>query len=80
MLFRLDASNTNLVLNSTNFDDGPTLVWSADNLGDGDHQLYLSVSSLQQNGSVAVDYLEYVLPLLQSVPGVVFQQLCCFQG
>ena len=62
MLFRLDANNTNVVLGGTNIDDGPTLIWSADNLGDSDHQLYLSVSSLQQNGSVAVDYLEYVLP------------------
>ena len=73
MLFRLDANNTNLVLNGTNFDDGPTLVWSADNLRDGDHQLYLYVSSLRQNGSVALDYLEYVVPLLHFVTKIVFQ-------
>ena len=61
MQFRLDANDANTVLNGTNFNDGPTLIWSADNLGDGDHQLYVHVISLQQNGSVAVDYLEYVL-------------------
>ena len=67
-MFRLDGNGTNVVLNGTNSDDGPTLVWSADNMGDGDHQLYMLVGPLQQNGSVAVDYLEYVLPSLHFVP------------
>ena len=80
MLFRLDGNDANVVLNGTNFDDGPALVWSADNLEDGDHQLYLVVGRLQQNGSVAVDYFEYVLPLLCFVTRIVLQQLCCFQG
>ena len=79
LLFRLDVNNTNVALDGTNFDDGPTLVWSADNLGDGDHQLYMYVNSLQQNGSVAVDYVEYVVPLLQCVTGIVFQQKFRFQ-
>ena len=69
MLFRLDVNNTNVELNGTNFEDGPTLVWGADNLVDGDHQLYVYVNSLQENGSVAVDYVEYVVPLLQLVTG-----------
>ena len=80
MLFRLDAHDTNVALNGTNFESGPTLVWSADNLGDGDHQLYVYINSLQQNGSVAVDYFEYVLPLLHFITRIVFQQFCCFQG
>ena len=80
MLFRLDGNDANMVLNGTNFDNGPALVWSAENLEDGDHQLYMLVGSLQQNGSVAVDYLEYVLPSLHFVTRAVFQQFCCFQG
>ena len=75
-----ENSSTTVSLNGTSFDDGPTLVWSADTLGDGDHQFYLVVGSLQQNGSVAVDYIEYVLPLLHFVTRIVFQQFCCFQG
>jgi len=56
--FRLDGNNTNVSLNGTNFAGGPTRVYSADNLADGDHQLFVYVNSLQQNGTVAVDYFE----------------------
>ena len=80
MQFLLDLNSTVVSLNGTNFDDGPKLVWHADNLGDGDHQLWVVVNSLQQNGSVAVDYFEYVVPLLHLVTGIVFQQNVCFQG
>ena len=73
MQFRLDGSNANVSLNGTKLDDGPTLVWRADNLGDGDHQLWVVVNSLQQNGSVAVDYFEYVVPLLHFVTRFVLQ-------
>ena len=66
-------------LNGTNFDDGPIVVWSAVNLGDGDHQLWVYVNSLAQNGSVAVDYFVYVVPLLHFVTRIVFQQDFCFQ-
>ena len=62
MLFRLDVNSTIVSLNGTNFGDGSKLVWDADNLGDGDHQLNVVVNSLPQNGSVAVDYFEYVVP------------------
>ena len=75
MLFRLDANNINMVLDRTNFDDSPTLLWSTDSLGDADHQLYLSVNSLQPNGSLALDYLEYVLPLLHFVTRILFNSL-----
>ena len=67
-------------LNGTNFGDGSKLVWDADNLGDGDHQLNVVVNSLPQNGSVAVDYFEYVVPSLHFVTRIVFQQDFCFQG
>ena len=80
MQFRLDAYDTNVALNGTNCDDGPTLIWSVDNLGDGDHQLWVVVNSLQQNGSVVVDYFEYVAPLLQFGPRIMFQQDFCFQA
>lgn len=63
--FRLDGINQNLPLNGTNFDAGPTSVFSAENLGDGDHQLFVYIISLEQNGTVAVDYFEYVIPLVK---------------
>jgi len=81
MLFRLDSNSTLVSLNGTNFDDGPTHVWNADNFGDGEHQLWVVVNSLQQNGSVVVDYFEYVFPFLCCVVEIVFQRsFCCFQG
>ena len=61
LLFLLDGVNsTTVTLNGTSFNDGPQLVWNADNLGDGDHQLYAVINSLSQNGNVMVDYFEYV--------------------
>ena len=78
--FRLDVNSTTVSLNGTNFDDGPNLVWNADNLGDGDHQLLVYVNSLRQNGSVAVDYFEYAVPLLHFVTRSVFQQEFYFQA
>ena len=78
-MFRLDGHITFRSMNGTPFDDGPTVVWSAANLEDGDHQLYVYVYSLAQNGSVAVDYFVYVVPLLHLVTRIVFQQDFCFQ-
>ena len=72
MQFRLDGINSNVPLNGTNFDNGPTTIFSADNLGDGDHQLFVYIISLEQNGTVAVDYFEYAIALLQSVTRVIF--------
>ena len=79
MQFRLDGNIQSMPLNDTNFDSGPKLVWNTNNLKDGDHQLYVYVTSLQQNGSIAVDYLEYVVPSLHLVTKVVFQREFCFQ-
>ena len=47
--------------------DCPKLVWSAYNSGDGDHQLYVNVTLLQQNVRVVVEYFGYVVPLLHFV-------------
>ena len=81
-MFQLDGNFTKLSLNRTNFDDVPTLVWSANNLADGDHQLQVAVTSapLQRTWSVVVDYFEYVVPLLHFVMRIVFQQDLCFQA
>ena len=76
MSFHLDVNSADVPLNGTN---GPELIWGADNLGDGDHQLFMNVTSLQRNGTVAVYYFEYVVPLLYLVTGTVFQQYFCFQ-
>ena len=72
MQFLLDVNSMIVPFNGTDLDDGPKLVWNADNLGHGDHQLLVYVNSLQQNGSVAVDYFEYVVPLLHFVTRIVF--------
>ena len=77
---RLDLNSTTMPVNGTNYDDGPKLIWSAVNLGDGDHQLDVDINWLSQNGSVVVDYFEYVVPLLRFVTRIVFQQDFCFQG
>ena len=78
MQLRLDVNTTIVLLNGANFDNGPKLIWNVDNLGDGDHQVLVYANSLQQNGIVAVDYFEYVLPLLHVVTRIVFQQDFCF--
>ena len=78
--FQLDVNSTIVLLNATNFDAGPTLLWRTDYLGDGDHQLLVNITSLQQNGSVAVDYFEYVIALLYFAIRAVLQQEFCFQG
>ena len=80
MQFVLDLNITTVLLTGTNFDGGPALIWSADNLGDGDHQLWVLVNSFEENGSLAVDYLEYVIPLPHFVTKIAFQQYFCFQG
>ena len=80
MQFLLNINTMIVLLNSTNFDNGPTLVWSAVNLGDGDHQFWVFVNLLPPNGSVAVDYFEYVVPLLHFVTRIVLQKDFCFQG
>ena len=80
MDFKLDVNVTIVSLNGTNLDDGPKLVWSPVNFGDGDHQLLVSVNSLPQNGSVAIDYFEYVVSLPHSVTRIVLQKDFCFQG
>ena len=75
MQFQLDVNSTTVALNSTNFADGPKLLWNADNLGDGDHQLFVFINGplqQQENGTVWVDYFEYVVPLLHLVTKIVF--------
>jgi hypothetical protein len=41
---------------------------------EGDHQLYVYVDSLQPNGTVAVEYFEYVVHVLQFATIIVFLQ------
>lgn len=72
LLFRLDGNNTNVSLNGTRFADGPTPVFRSGIMKDGDHQLLVYINSLEANGSVAVDYVEYVIPLLPSVTIIMF--------
>lgn len=55
-------------LNGTKFDDGPTLLFAPPKMEDGDHQLFVYIESLKQNGTVAVDYFEYVTRLTPRRP------------
>ena len=71
--FRLDGNNKNIPLDGTNFANGPSPIYSYENLKDDDHQLFVYINSLQQNGTVAVDYFEYVI-LLCSVPETLCRQ------
>jgi len=83
LLFRLDGNNTNVSLNGTDFANGPTSIFSSGIMEEGDHQLLVYINSLQQNGTVngtvAVDYFEYVVPLLHSVTVISLQRPYCFQ-
>jgi hypothetical protein len=78
VLFRVDGNDVDMTLNNTNFADGPKPIFSADNLGDGDHDLFVLINSLQPNGTIAVDYIEYVILLLPFFTITVFQQSRCF--
>ena len=61
MTLLLDGKDTDVLLNSMNSVNEPSLLFSSDNMEDGDHQLYGEIVSLQVNGSLAVDYFESVL-------------------
>ena len=74
----LDGSGKTAVL-STNFDAGPKLVWSACCLGDGDHQLFVSLGLSPPDGSVAVDYFEYVVPYSTLSRKICSNRLCAFR-
>ena len=63
MQIQLDGKNAETPLNGTNSVDQPTLLFTADNMGDEDHQLLVNIESLAQNGTVVVDYFECVAPL-----------------
>ena len=67
----LDGETTgDIVMNSTTPND-VTPIYRAENLQDGDHQLWGNVS-LQTGGGFALDYLECVAPLLHSAPRAMY--------
>jgi hypothetical protein len=70
MKFQLDGKDTYTQLNSTNPVDESNLAFGSETMEDGDHQLLGSIESLQQNGSITLDYFECVVPcmLLYPVP------------
>jgi len=55
-----------MVLNSTNIRMETSVIFSADGLADGDHQLIGYVDALPEGGRVAVAYFEYVSSLFHS--------------
>ena len=61
-MLQLDEKVTTVLLNSTVNDpaDGPTPAFHAENLEDGDHQLYGKVGSSKDNGVIIVDHFEFV--------------------
>jgi hypothetical protein len=62
LVLSLDGKITTVLLNGTTNEssDGPTPAFSADNLEDGDHQLYGEVESRRDNGLIIVDHFESV--------------------
>lgn len=56
-----------MVLNNINFAKESSLIFRADDMADGDHQLVGSIAMIIGDGRIAVDYFEYVGRLLRSV-------------
>jgi hypothetical protein len=72
MKFQLDGKETYSVsLNNTNPANGSALIFSSDNMEDGDHQLRGSIESREQNGGIILDYFECVASFIPSVPSIV---------
>jgi len=69
LVLQLDDKISTVVLNSTI--NGPTNestpAFSADELEDGDHQLYGEVESRKENGVILVDHFEYATSLFLRV-------------
>ena len=69
MVFFLDGNMTRIDLNGTTTGDEVSLMYHADNMEDGDHQLR---GGLFISGAfMEIDYFECVVPSLHSVPRTV---------
>ena len=68
-MLQLDQKVSTVSLNSTTDGpaDGGAPAFRADNLEDGDHQLYGKVGSLKDSGLIIVDHFEYVAPLFRRI-------------
>jgi hypothetical protein len=55
-------------VNNTNPTNGSALIFSSDNIEDGDHQLRGSIESLEQNGGIILDYFECVASFIPLCP------------
>ena len=67
----LDGNKTEISKNQTNI-ISVSLIYHADNIEDGDHQLSGSLvggSKLLSDLFLEINYFECVIPLLHSVPG-----------
>ena len=60
LVLQLDENITTVLLNRTM--NGLAPAFHAENLEDGDHQLYGKVESLQDSGIIIVDHFESVTP------------------
>ena len=67
-MLSLDGKTTSVLLTNVN---GSQLIFGANNIADGDHQLGGAIASLPVEGMVAVDYFECVDPFPKSVPSIV---------
>jgi len=67
----LDGSATVTQLNGTGpVDEKPSLVFSANSMADGDHQLYVNIELLGVNGRIAVHYFMCVAPPITFYPNI----------
>ena len=76
----VDGQDYSLVTQGTSADIQPSPVWSAGGLEDGDHQLFVNVTSLPAKALVFLHYFEYVITFTYSVPGIASSRFHRFQG
>jgi len=69
--FILDGNDSNLVFGNTNTLIESTVIFSAGDLADEDHQLLVLISMPTQDGLVTLNYVECVDPLFYSDSGVL---------
>ena len=71
MTFILDGNQSFVESNSTNPLVESSVIFSAGDLADGDHQLFGNFILLALDGLVTLNYVECVVPLFHSAPRVL---------
>ena len=70
MTLTLDGNVTDILLNITNPASGIMLMYYADNMEVGDHQLSGRLAAIREQ-HIGIDYFECVVPLFRFIPRTV---------